>query len=136
MAEENVLVVGATGRQGYEVCRFLKDAHHFQVFGTSRQANNPKLTSIGVVSIPFKFGDRKSIDEAMQQSQASLVFFLTDFIDIAKSNARTEILHGTTIIDACKSAKLKFIVFSSIDSAENAPKEARHFATKIPIEAY
>jgi hypothetical protein len=63
-----------------------------KVFGASRKANNQKLTSIGVIPIPFQFGDRNSIDEALKQSQETVVFFVTDFLDISK-NIGTEISH-------------------------------------------
>ena len=57
----------------------------------------------------FKFGDRASIDRALAESNADLVFFLTDFV-AAGNKAAVEILFGTTIIDACK-ANRKVICF-------------------------
>ena len=134
MDVEKVLVVGASGRQGFPICSLLIDSKKFEVFGTSRNAKNVKLHSKGIKVVPFIYGDENSITEALRLSQATLVYFLTD-LDIAQNNQRTEVEHGRIIVDACKKAGVKFIVYSSIDSADSAPKEARYFRTKVEIES-
>ena len=112
MERETVLVIGSTGHQGSNVCDALLQSGKFIVKGTTRKVPNKKLTDKGIEAIPFKYGDRKSIDNAIKVSQATMLFLVTDHRIAGVAN---EIKSGKLIIDACKdSNNIKHIVFSSV----------------------
>ena len=130
----NVLVVGATGKQGFPVCKQLIAAKNFKVFGTTRDpSKDTKLAGLGATAVACNFGDKVSIENALKTSKAEYVFFLTDFYGAAKLNKQNEINHGKIIIDACKSHGVNHIVFSSVIHADKCPEKVMHFVSKLEI---
>lgn len=133
----NVLVIGATGKQGSPVCKQLIEAGSFNVFGTTRNVSkDTKLSKLGATAVAFQFGDKASIENALKTSNAQYVYFLTDFFAAAKGKKQIEIDHGKMIIDACKSYGVKHIVFSSVIHADICPDKVLHFKSKLEIENY
>ena len=127
----NVLIIGATGKQGSGVVEGLQGKTGFNVFGTTRTIPNERLSKKGVTPVAFKYGDAASIETALKTSNAELVFFVTL---VAKK--ATEIAHGKLIVDACKKAGVKFVVFSSVGDADSCPENVGHFKSKLEIEKY
>jgi uncharacterized protein YbjT (DUF2867 family) len=134
-----VLVVGATGRIGSEVCKALTMSKNSQyvVFGTTRHAPSAKLAKMGVTSVKFAFGEAASMEAALEASQATVVFFVTDFFGAAKGKADVEAQHGKIIIDACQaSGVVQHVVFSSVADCDACPRNVEYFKTKVYVEDY
>lgn len=89
------------------------------------------MTKKNVTPVAFKYGDAASIENALKTSNAELVWFVT-----LMSKKATEIAHGKLIVDACKKAGVKFVVFSSVGDADTCPDNITHFKSKLEIEAH
>jgi uncharacterized protein YbjT (DUF2867 family) len=132
--KENVLVVLATGKMGKGVTdAFLATGRH-NVYGTSRDANNSQLRARGVTPVGLKFGSKQSMLDALDASQADIVFLNTDFQFAAKNDGATELEHGRLMIDACVERKVRHVVHCSVFSADTAP--LNEFSSKHKIEQY
>mmetsp|Transcript_1997 Transcript_1997/g.3520 ORF Transcript_1997/g.3520 Transcript_1997/m.3520 type:complete len:312 (-) Transcript_1997:185-1120(-) len=135
-ATKNVLVVGATGRIGSEVCKSLLRTAGTNVFGTTRSVPSKKLAGMGVKPVKFAFGDKESAVQAIKTSKASSVFFVTDYFVAAKKSGKVEIEQGCTLVDACKECNVDHVVFSSVADCDKVPENVDHFRTKYDIEEY
>jgi len=132
---DNILVVGSTGNVGTQVCKQLVEAG-FSVFGTTRNPESKKLSAINVQAVEFQYGDRGSIDAAIAASKAGMVFFIVDFFGAAGGKPEVEVEHGKIIVDACVTAGINHVVFSSVANADDCPDAVKHFHSKEVIENY
>mmetsp|Transcript_15241 Transcript_15241/g.20155 ORF Transcript_15241/g.20155 Transcript_15241/m.20155 type:complete len:320 (+) Transcript_15241:103-1062(+) len=132
---KSILVIGSTGRVGTEVCKALKVANDFSVFGATRTVPNKKLEDMGVKAIKFEFGSMESMISALKESNATMVFMVTDFWVAANQKFDVEVSHGMMMIQAMKEiGTIEHVVFNSVADAEKTPPEVQHFATKLKLE--
>jgi uncharacterized protein YbjT (DUF2867 family) len=137
----SVLVVGATGRIGVELCKALtitssNENNKFDVFGTTRKTPSSKLEQMGVTAVQFAFGDTASMENAIKTSKATVVYFVTDFFVAAGGKPDVEIEHGKIIVDACKACGVQHAIFSSVADCDVCPEGVEHFKTKVEVEDY
>jgi len=107
----------------------------FDVYGTSRSAEGRAgMVASGVKAIDANYVTAEGVTKALKESQASFVFFLTDFWTAAGGSKSKEIEQGQVIIDAIKAAAPHvFVVFASGVDADSAPLESAR--SKVLIEA-
>ena len=91
----------------------LAATQKFEIFGTTRKGVSEKLASKGVKAIKFKYGDAAAAENALKESGADMVWFVT-----LMGSRATEAKHGIIIVDACKKAGVKFVVFTSVADAD------------------
>lgn len=157
-----VLVFNAGSRQGSALVSALRArTTNFNIVGTSRSADNPRLLAQGVSRVlPFRYNDPQSVAAALKaatagpdgssESQQPLhaVWFNTlppptpslwNLFGLAGSSHRQqEAEAGRMIVDAC--AELgpglapKHVVFSSVADCDRAGEEVTHFKAKLDVE--
>jgi uncharacterized protein YbjT (DUF2867 family) len=77
------------------------------------------------------------MEAALEASQATKVFFVTDFFGAAKGKADVEVEHGKIIIDACKASGIvQHVVFLSVADCHTCPDNVEHVKTKVLVEDY
>jgi uncharacterized protein YbjT (DUF2867 family) len=150
MAEQTYLVFSATGRQGRSVIKALA-AKGETIVATSRDPNSSSSQSLlknhGVKAVVrADFNDPESILSAIVESNATRIWFATDFFSIPwlRRTRAAEAKLGYAVVDAIKRAKttvggcerIEHVVFSSVGDADNAPKKIHHFWGKADVEKY
>ena len=135
-----VLVTGATGRQGGHTIAALRDKY-FTVYALTRDPTSAKAQDLKsdreVEVIKGDLNDRASLEAALRESGATLVFLVTDFWGSCGMKADVEIAHGKNMIDAVKNVSPEtFVLFSSVGDADKVPPELHHFRSKAVIEAH
>lgn len=108
---ETILVGGATGRQGAAVVDELL-SRGYRVRALTRKPDSDKaraLSARGVEVVQGDYGDRASLDAAMQGVRK--VFFYSGF-------SRSELEEGRNVIAAADAAGVKHLVYSSGAAAE------------------
>uniref|UniRef100_A0A7S2PST3 NmrA-like domain-containing protein n=1 Tax=Skeletonema marinoi TaxID=267567 RepID=A0A7S2PST3_9STRA len=150
MTTQTYLVFSATGRQGRAVINALVSKGETSIVATSR---NPESTSSqallkidGVTKvIKADYNAPDSIYAAIKESQATRIWFTTDFWSIPwlSRTRETETKLGSCVIDAIVKANqadecqtIEHVVYSSVGDADNAPKEVGHFWGKAGVEKY
>jgi uncharacterized protein YbjT (DUF2867 family) len=127
-----ILVAGATGRQGGALSRALLAKGH-KVRALTRHPDGAAaqvLRGLGADAVAGDFGDRASLDRAMQGVDA--VFAMTTPFE---QGASAETRQGLALIDAAKGARVRHLVYSSIASADRNTQIA-HFESKHRVEQH
>lgn len=127
----NVLVTGATGKQGGHVARLLLKRGH-SVHAFTRAADSPaarKLAELGAKIVPGDLSDRASIERAVEGTDA-IFAMSTPF----EAGMEAETKQGVTVADAAK-AKGKYLVYTSVGSA-NKNTGIPHFDSKWRVEQH
>ncbi|KAK6539641.1 hypothetical protein TWF694_009847 [Orbilia ellipsospora] len=131
-----ILIAGATGQQGGAVLEALKSTPEFSNSSLSIRAiaRDPTAASkkLGSTNISFhkaNLTDQASLEAAMAGVDAAFL------ITIPIPNPEAEVTQGKTFIDAAKAAGVKYIVFSSVGSAERNTG-VPHFESKRVVEKY
>lgn len=135
----NVLVMGATSRQGNAACKALLS--NFNVYGTSRSVPNERLAKQGINALKTAYGDGESVRAALAEAKPKAVYFFTDF----SASGKKEVEHGKQIVDilaeynknvADEADKIQHVVFGSCAACDIAPENVVHFKTKFQVENY
>ncbi|KAK6536780.1 hypothetical protein TWF281_000994 [Arthrobotrys megalospora] len=130
---KTILITGVTGQQGGALLKAL-------------QSNPDSSLSIrAIVRDPTAASQKlgsKNIDfhKANLTDKASLIPALTGvdtafLMTIPQPNAEAEVVQGKTFVDAAKEAGVKYIIFSSVGSAERNTG-IPHFESKREVEKY
>ena len=131
---KNVLVLLSTGKLGSGIVDAFVQAN-YNVFGTTRGADHPKLTSKGVTPVPFRYGDKLSIERALDIAKPQVIVVITSYHAVAKS-LEAEVMHGKIILDAANEAKVPHVVLASSEFDDDCPVQAYHMTSKKKIEGY
>jgi uncharacterized protein YbjT (DUF2867 family) len=126
----NVLVTGATGKQGGAVARALLARGH-QVRAMTRDAESDaaqRLAGRGATPVRADFRDRAGLVAAMQGTDA--VFAMTTFME---EGVDAEMQQGKALIDAALAAGVPYIVYTSVASADQKTG-IPHFDSKYEVE--
>jgi len=111
----NVLVLGATGKQGSHVSDALLIEKTFVVHGLTRNcksAGAKKLRERGGYPVEGDLSSRESIEAALKGTNSSYMFIVTP-LGTKESEKDYEIAAGKAAIDAAIACSLEFVVFSS-----------------------
>ena len=145
---KNVLIFGATGRQGGALVRLLRDNADYNVFAATRNpesASAKKLAAAGnVTCVKANMAEPDSLAPALRESGAQLVFFMTDFWTQkgnSKEMGRKETQDGKNVVDAVKLAveagqAVEYVVYASVGDAAEAADNVVHFHSKAHVESY
>lgn len=144
MAEKQLITVfGATGNQGGSIINVILShpdlSEKYALRGISRnpmKASSKILTAQGVEMVAADLNDPESLLRAVHGSYG--VFGMTDFW--SSMSKQTEIQQGKNIVNACKTANVKHLVFSSLPNVEKLTKgvlrHVDHFDSKATVQEY
>lgn len=146
----NILVVGATGKQGGAVCRALLESpllpYDFKIHALTRNPDSAaakRLASLDAERIQLIQGDLNDPEAAFDavQEQVWAVFLVTQpsHGKLAADGVNVETKQGIDMVDAAIRRQVSHFVFSSVDRGGNeksvsTPTDIEHFATKHEIE--
>jgi uncharacterized protein YbjT (DUF2867 family) len=125
-----ILIIGATGQQGGSVVNALEWRGH-DLVAFVRNADSDKaraLASRGVELAVGELDDASSIEAAMKGADAA--FAVTTFFT---TSTEVEAQQGINIADAAAAAKLPFLVYSSVGSADEGTGIG-HLESKYRVE--
>ncbi|EYB27990.1 hypothetical protein FG05_12211 [Fusarium graminearum] len=136
-------VFGATGNQGGSVIRaILNDpalSKEFKIRGITRDVSKPAakdLVSKGVEVVAADMNTAEQVAPAVKD--AHTVFLVTNYWETNSGNG--EIAQGKAVADACKTAGVKQLVFSSLLDTNKISNgrltHIKHFEGKAEIEEY
>ena len=126
----NVLVTGATGKQGGHLVRELLARGH-SVRALTRKPESPaaaELADRGVAIIPGNFDDEGSLERAARG--VDTVFAMSTPFE---GGAKTETNEGLNIVRAASRVRVKHLVYSSVAGADRATG-IPHFDSKFEVE--
>lgn len=138
-----VVIIGATGNQGYSVTQSLLATGKYRVRGTTRNPDSEtakSLVSKGAEIIKVSLWSRDDIARAFQG--ANIVFAVTNFWDkdIFPGNLGGEIEQGKLIADVAKEQGVEWLLWSSladtISGSNGKLKNVVHFHGKNVVEQY
>src|SRR5438445_2328216 len=131
---KTIHVGGATGQQGGYVARALMKRGH-RVRGLTRNPEKIKeLKGLGLEGVRGDLTDKASLAPALRGVDA---FFIvtTPFRPDFSVDVETEVVQGTTAIDAAKAARVPHVVLSSVASADGGTG-IPHFESKATVERH
>src|SRR5258705_4921549 len=126
----NVLVTGATGKQGGHLVRELIARGH-SVRALTRKPESPAAAALaerGVTIVPGNFDDEGSLERAARG--VDTVFAMSTPYE---SGAKTETQEGINILRAAQQVRVKHFVYSSVAGADRA-SGIPHFDSKYEVE--
>src|SRR2546425_6261732 len=131
---KTILVAGATGQQGGSVARALVK-HGHRLRGLTRDPEKiDGLKTLGLDGVRGDLTDKASLAPALRGVDA---FFIvtTPFRPDFSVDVETEVVQGTTAIDAAKAARVPHVVLSSVASADGGTG-IPHFESKARVERH
>ena len=126
----NVLVTGATGKQGGHLVRELLARGH-SVGALTRKPESPAAAALkerGVTIVPGDFDDQGSLERAARG--VDTVFAMSTPFE---SGEKTETREGINIVRAASAVGVKHLVYSSVAGADRATG-IPHFDSKFEVE--
>lgn len=129
--DKTILVIGATGNQGGAVASELV-SKGWRVRALVRNPEKPEARSLawsGIEIVKGDLNDRSSVDEAVRGVYGVFSNFTW------REGVENEVKQGTRVIDACKAAGVKHVVYSSVGGADRNTG-VPHFDSKWRIEEY
>ena len=126
----NVLVTGATGKQGGHLVRELLARGH-SVRALTRRPESPAAAALaerGVTIVPGNFDDEGSLERAARG--VDTVFAMSTPFE---GGSKTETLEGINILRAASRVRVKHFVYSSVAGADRATG-IPHFDSKFEVE--
>src|SRR5467141_1526203 len=126
----NVLVTGATGKQGGHLVSELLSRGH-SVRALTRKPESPAAAALaerGVTIVPGNFDDEGSLERAARG--VDTVFAMSTPFE---GGSKTETLEGINILRAASRVRVKHFVYSSVAGADRA-SGVPHFDSKFEVE--
>jgi uncharacterized protein YbjT (DUF2867 family) len=126
----NVLVTGASGKQGGHLVRELLARGH-SVRALTRKPESPAAAALaerGVTVVPGDFADQGSLERAARGVDA--VFAMSTPFEVGD---KAETREGINIVRAASSAGVAHLVYSSVAGADRATG-IPHFDSKFEVE--
>lgn len=134
-----VLVFGSTGRQGGACVDALLARGGYEVHAIMRNPESAKSKALVERNVILHTGDLKkplTIEAAMRDSGATMVFLFTMYAPF-KNSAKDEQAQGIAALDAIAAVNpAAFLVFASVNGADEAPAAVKHFHSKAAIEKH
>lgn len=129
---QNLLVVGATGRQGGAVAHRLLNTDGYNVFVLTRSPASEtacRLSERGAKTIQGDLADQNSLERAL--TDIDCAFLVTDYFSAGDS--KTERQFGYDFVTAAVNQNINHLVFSSAMDADRT-SDIPHFNSKHDIE--
>jgi uncharacterized protein YbjT (DUF2867 family) len=126
----NVLVTGATGKQGGHLVRELLARGH-SVRALTRKPESPaaaELAELGVTIVSGNFDDEGSLERAARG--VDTVFAMSTPFE---GGSKAETLEGINLLRAASRVRVKHFVYSSVAGADRA-SGIPHFDSKFEVE--
>ena len=138
MSDATYLVFLGTSKQGRATIDALASKGCKSIVATSRNPDPKRFGDAVSKVLPADFADPESIKAAIKESQASRIWFTTDWYAISKPTREKEFLLGKSVIDAVlevnkEKQQVKHIVYSSVGNATTAHENVEHFRSKGEI---
>jgi uncharacterized protein YbjT (DUF2867 family) len=137
MALKNILITGATGKQGGALIAALLASHpkQFKIFALTRNAASTLALSLGSEGIAIVQGDTTFPEAIFFQVPDLYGVFL---VTVPGANEKEQAI---PFIDAAVSAGLQHLIFTSVDRggpvrSETDPTIVPHFGVKMAIEKH
>ncbi|XP_072015171.1 nmrA-like family domain-containing protein 1 [Amphiura filiformis] len=131
-----IVVFGATGLQGGGVVTALLKNKNFEVRGVTRNAKSDKAKALETQGVKVAEGnlyDPKSLSNVLSGCYG--VFGVTNFWE--HMDANKDIQQGKNLVDACKAAGVKHLIFSGLEEVKGKlGKPCHHFDARAEIEKY
>jgi len=131
-----IAVFGATGKQGGGVAAALLAEGKFTVRAVTRNQNSAKAQALktqGAELVEADLEKPETIPNAVKGAYGC--FLITDYW--AHMSMPKEIAQGKSVVDACKAAGVKHLVFSGLENIEaTVGKPCPHFDGKAHIVDY
>ena len=127
---DQILVTGATGKQGNAVIRHLLKYGQKIKAMTRDPFKADELEKLGVEAVIGDFLDRPSLDSAFKGIKR-MFLVATPY----NTGVDEEIAQGMAAVDAAKAAGVEYLVYSSVGSA-NRQTGIPHFDSKWKIEEH
>ncbi|KAF4443721.1 nitrogen metabolic regulation nmr [Fusarium acutatum] len=136
-------VFGATGNQGGSVVRaILNDpalSKEFKIRGITRDVSKPAAQALASKGVEVVAADMNTAEQvAPAVKDAHTVFLVTNYWETNSGNG--EIAQGKAVADACKTAGVKQLIFSSLLDTKKISNgrlaHIKHFEGKAEIEEY
>lgn len=136
---ETIVVCGATGNQGRAVVQGLLNGQNWKVIALSRNSGSDRARALeknGVEVVKADLQDKASLIQAFEQAHG--VFGVTQpwSSDYRKCDPEAEVEQGRNIVEACKQAGVKHLVFSTALHSGRAKTGIPHVDSKLIIEEY
>ncbi|KAL3848424.1 hypothetical protein ACJMK2_019282 [Sinanodonta woodiana] len=134
-AKKRIVVFGATGQQGGSVARALVRCLSFHVCAVTRSPEGKgarELKKIGIEVVKGDFDDIDSLRKVLDEAYGC--FLVTDYFEHCDLNR--EIQQGKNVVEACKTAGVKHLVFSGLENTAGSGVHGPvpHFDGKGKIE--
>lgn len=127
---KSILVIGATGKQGYAVVQQLLD-EGWHVRALTRNANNEKLSALNHTNLEIFEGDLSN-KEALEQAMAGQ-YGVYSVQPIIKDDVEEELRQGKSIIETAEQQNIDYVVYSTAGGV-NRNRKGPHFEALAEIE--
>lgn len=127
---KSILVIGATGKQGYAVVQQLLD-EGWHVRALTRNANNEKLSALNHTDLEI-FESDLSNKEALEQAMAGQ-YGVYSVQPIIKDDVEEELRQGKRIIETAEQQNIDYVVYSTAGGV-NRNRKGPHFEALAEIE--
>lgn len=129
---QDILIVGATGRQGGAVAHQLLNTDGYNVSTLTRSPMSEtacRLSERGAKTVQGNLADQNSLERAL--ADVDCAFLVTDYF--SAGNSKIEQQFGYNFITAAENQDINHLVFSSAMDAERT-SDIPHFNSKHDIE--
>lgn len=137
MSVRNILVTGATGKQGGAVVKALlakPPSYDFQILALTRKATSPAAKALAanpkVTLVEGDLGDAGSIFTKAGGVGSVFAVYCVTLPSFKKTIDNEETKQGNNLIDAAISHEVKHFVYSSVD--RGGPEQSDVDATDVP----
>ena len=134
--KRTIVVCGATGQQGTAVVDALLSTGRYRVRAMTRDVSSVKardMATRGCELVAADMADPKMLERAMDGAYG--VFSVQTPFGGRHAQHEKETQYGKNVIDAAKAMNVRHLVYSSVASADRAPRVA-HFHSKALIEQH
>lgn len=135
-----IVIVGATGKQGGSVVKYLQKDSNWKLKGICRDANSSRaqeLVNQGVEMISCNISDKKSLEEAFKGAYG--VFAMTTPENFSGGDHEKEFTDGMNLVEAAVKNNIQHLVFSSLDDVSKVSDgkiNVPHFTNKNKVEQF
>ena len=139
MDKKNVVICGATGRQGGAVVRHALKRSDWQITVFSRNPDSEKARLFkeqGVTVKKADLEDEKSLIDAFKDADYAFGVTQPWSPDYRKCYPNKEVEQGKNIVDACLETGVRHLVMSSAAHMEEGRTGIPHVDSKLDVEEY
>lgn len=132
MEQKTVLVLGATGQQGYTACQKLSMSGKFKIKGVVRDLSNPRCKELQSLGVQIVQLDLKTDQEKLKQALKGVYGLFSVFNPWKLGDLKEETEIAIKIHKIAAEQGVQHIVYSSVTCADST--DIPHFKSKAPVE--